>query len=65
MILPTVLVDGVMVATWTRRRTARGMRITIAPFAPLPEEVEAGINAEVADIARFLGEDVAWEVESE
>ena len=64
MILPTVLVDGVMVATWTRRRTARGMRITIAPFAPLSGEVEAGISAEVGDIARFLGEAVAWEVDA-
>ena len=64
MILPTVLVDGVMVATWGRRRTGRGMRITVAPFWGLSGEMEAGIEAEVGDIGRFLGEGVGWEVEA-
>ena len=62
VILPTVLVDGVMVATWGRRRTAGGMRVTVEPLAGLSDGVRAGIDEEVGEIGRFLGEEVSWAV---
>ena len=50
-VTPSVVVDGRAVATW--RLTAG--RVTVEPFEPLEDDVLAGIEAEVADIARFLG----------
>ena len=64
VISPTVLVDGVMVATWGRRRTAGGMRVTVEPLAGLSDGVRAGIDEEVGEIGRFLGEEVSWRVEA-
>ena len=64
MIPPIVLSDGVLVAVATRRRTARGMRFTLNPVARLTKQIRAGIDAEVAEIGRFLGEDADWELES-
>ena len=64
VISPTVLVDGVMVATWGRRRTAGGMRVTVEPLAGLSDGVRAGIDEEMGEIGRFLGEEVSWRVEA-
>jgi hypothetical protein len=55
MIAPTVVVDGRVVATWRSRRAAAGLTATVQPFARLDEEVRAGVEAEVADVGRFLG----------
>lgn len=64
MIPPIVLADGVLVAVATRRRTARGMRFTLNPVARLTSQIRASLDAELADIARFLNEPAAWAVES-
>ncbi|MDP9850011.1 winged helix DNA-binding domain-containing protein [Streptosporangium lutulentum] len=48
-IRPTVLAEGRAVATWTRRRSA----VEVTPFEPLPPEIQAGVAAETADVARF------------
>lgn len=40
-----------------RRGTAR---ITVEPFAALPEASQAGLAAEAADIGRFLGAEVTF-----
>jgi hypothetical protein len=45
-----LLVRGVTAGTW---RLARG-RVVLEPFAPLPPEVADAVEAEVADVARFL-----------
>ena len=63
MIPPIVLADGVLVAVATRRRAGRVMRFTLNPVARLTRQIRAGIDAEVADIGRFLGENAAWDVE--
>lgn len=62
MIPPIVLADGVLVAVAARRRSGRVMRFTLNPVARLTKQIRAGIDAEVADIGRFLGENAAWDV---
>jgi hypothetical protein len=52
-IRPTVTVDGLACATWSKRNGGRS--VAVAPFGDLPGDVLAGIAAEEADIARFLG----------
>ena len=64
MIPPIVLADGVLVAVAARRRTASGMRFTLNPVAHLTSQIRASLDAELADIARFLNEPAAWAVES-
>jgi Winged helix DNA-binding domain len=45
----TATVDGIAVGTWSMR----GGRIEIDPFAPLPPEHAAALEAEAADVERF------------
>ena len=52
MIRPTVLVDGAVVGTWALDR-ARG-RVTVSPFTPLSTRARRAVDAEIADIGRFL-----------
>jgi hypothetical protein len=47
---PTVTVDGLARATWSRRAGA----LALAPFDELPAGVRAAVEAEEADITRFL-----------
>ena len=63
MIPPIVLADGVLVAVAARRRTASGMRFMLNSVARLTNQIRNGLDAELADIARFLGEPAAWSVE--
>ena len=56
MIRPTILVDGAVVGTWALDR-AKG-RVTISPFAPLSARVRRGVDAELAQLSRFLGRDL-------
>jgi hypothetical protein len=55
-VMPTVVVDGHAVAIW---RTT-GQRVSVTPFATLSAAAAGGIDAEVADIARFLDRPVRW-----
>ncbi len=48
---PFALAGGRAVATW---RLAGG-RVTLAPFSPLPGPVAAALEADAADVLRFLG----------
>jgi Winged helix DNA-binding domain len=45
----TATVDGIAVGTWS----LRGGRVDIDPFAPLPQEHAAALEAEGADVERF------------
>ena len=54
-IKPTLVVDGRAVATWSSSRRTRRLEVTVEPFAGLPHRVHAGLQAEVADLGRFLG----------
>lgn len=56
MIRPVVLHDGRAVGTWALQR-AKG-RLTVTPFHRLPRAELRGVEAEVADIARFVDRDL-------
>lgn len=56
-VMPTVVVDGRAVATW---RTTR-QRVAVTPFGTLSAATAEGVDAEVADIARFLDRPVRWD----
>lgn len=55
IVRPAITVDGRLVATWTSRRAGERLAVTIEPFEPLDQEIEAAIEAEVADLGRFEG----------
>jgi hypothetical protein len=48
---PIALVRGKAAATWTLPRG----RVVLAPFAPLPVAVQRALDADAADVERFLG----------
>lgn len=52
MIRPVVLVDGGVVGTWAVDRARAAVRV--APFGELPAVARRRIDAEVADVRRFL-----------
>jgi len=64
IIHPVLLVDGQVLGVWKTRRRNRGGRplleIIVEPFGRLPEAALPGLEAEVADLGRFLGEDTLW-----
>jgi hypothetical protein len=51
MVKPVVLADGEAIGTWRRRRE----RVELDRFRPLTDAESAAVEAEVADIDRFLG----------
>ncbi len=52
---PALLIDGQVVGTWKSQRLKNHLNVRIEPFGSLVPEVPAGLEAEVADIGRFLG----------
>ncbi len=50
-----VLVDGRVVGMWKSRRQKSHLDVLVEPFYQLAPEVYAGLEAEAADLARFLG----------
>ena len=61
-VMPTVVADGQAVGTWEAVRRRGTMNITVRPFAALADDVRSGIDAEAADIGRFLGVQAAWAI---
>jgi hypothetical protein len=59
---PAVVVNGRALAAWSLRKTGGRGQIQIEPFETLTRAVRAGIEAEVADIGRFLGIKLALEI---
>jgi hypothetical protein len=59
---PTVLVDGRIVGTWKSKREKNHFVVMVEPFEGLAPELDEGIEAEVEDMARFLGVEVRLEV---
>ena len=51
---PTVTVDGLAVATWTRHVTGATADVHVEPFAPLPTAVRTALTDESAAVSRFL-----------
>ena len=48
---PFALADGRAVATWS----LSAGQVTVQPFAPLAAELTAALEADAADVKRFLG----------
>jgi hypothetical protein len=60
MIRPVVLLDGAVVGSWALDR-AKG-RVTVTPFGRFTRPTMHGVEAEVADVSRFLDRDLTIEV---
>jgi hypothetical protein len=60
---PVVVVYGRMVGTWRFPRETGSLTVSVAPFADLGSEPRAGVEAEAARVAGFLGGELAlvWE----
>lgn len=63
MIAATVLADGRLVGTWASQRRGQRLEISVVPFENLDERLRPGVEAEVADLGRFLGVSVSWQVQ--
>ena len=55
IIRATLLVDGRVRGTWKTQKARSGLEVLLDPFTPLSNAVLAAVDAEVADIGRFLG----------
>jgi hypothetical protein len=53
-IKPALTVNGSVVAVWATERRRRRLDVVVEPFGELPGEVRASLEAEVADLGRFL-----------
>jgi Winged helix DNA-binding domain len=59
---PAVVVSGRAVATWSLRKSGGRGELRAEPSGPISRAVRAGIEAEVADIGRFLDLNVTFEI---
>lgn len=59
---PTVLVDGRAVGTWKSVRKKDGLEVLVEPFEALAPQVHPGLEAELLDLARFLGVQARLEI---
>jgi len=57
VIHPVLLVDGRARGTWKSQHRKGRLEVVIEPFVPLPNQLRPLIEAEVADLGRFLGEE--------
>ncbi|WP_338727427.1 winged helix DNA-binding domain-containing protein [Haladaptatus sp. DJG-WS-42] len=63
VIRPTVIHDGRAIATWKLDRSKRETVVVVVPFDEFPTHCHAALDAEVADIGRFLDMDVGYRIE--
>ena len=63
IIRPALLLDGVTRGRWQLKRSRRALTISITPFETLPPARLPELEAEVADIGRFLGQAAALQLE--
>ena len=59
---PAVVVNGRAVAAWSLRKSGDRGLLQVEPFESITRAVRAGIEAEVADIRRFLDLPLALEI---
>ncbi|MFE7171291.1 winged helix DNA-binding domain-containing protein [Streptomyces sp. NPDC057616] len=52
IIRPTVVADGLAIATWTRGSGASSVQVE--PFEPVPPRIQSGLDLEKEAVARFL-----------
>jgi len=55
MLRPAVLVDGYVIGTWKSQQKKQHLDVIVEPFNPLEPKAYPGLEAEVLDMARFLG----------
>jgi Winged helix DNA-binding domain len=61
---PVVLSDGRAVGLWAlERRSARGRRLEVEPFSPVPPAIRRGVASEAERLAAFLGAPVEVDLE--
>ncbi|MYC01788.1 MAG: winged helix DNA-binding domain-containing protein [Chloroflexi bacterium] len=65
MLRPCVLIDGRLVATWDRRRRARGLTVRVLCFEELTDDAQAQFEAEFSEMGRFLDTEINWSLELE
>jgi hypothetical protein len=53
IIRPAIVVDGVVVGTWSSKRSGSRLEVSVEPFDELSPETAQALDAEVADIGRF------------
>ena len=55
---PAVVIDGRVAGTWRSRRAGARLELAVEPFGRLPAGARPGLEAEAADLGRFLGAEV-------
>ncbi len=60
MIRSCVLIDGQLAGTWDRKRRARGLAVRVTAFEQLSDDAQSQLDAEFAEIGRFLGTEINW-----
>jgi len=60
---PAVVVDGRVVGTWRQQRRGERLTVAVAPFGRLDPAVRSGLEAEAADLGRFLHAEATLAVE--
>lgn len=60
MIRSCVLIDGRLVGTWDRKRRAQGLSVSITAFEELSDDARSQLDAEFAEIGRFLDTAINW-----
>lgn len=64
LIKPTLILDGRAVGIWWVERRKSVSTIVIEPFEALPDDKLSGLESEVRDIGRFLGDEFGLRVEN-
>jgi hypothetical protein len=54
LLYPTLLVNGHAAGVWSAKRRGKRLEVVMEPFAGLTAEIRHGLEAEVADLSRFL-----------
>jgi len=54
LLYPTLLVNGRAQGVWSTKRRGKSLEVVVEPFAGLTAEIRHGLEAEVADLSRFL-----------
>jgi hypothetical protein len=62
---PALLVDGRAAGAWRIKRRRKHIDVSLEPFEALSSQVQPGLEAEVADLAHFLGAEASLNVEAQ
>jgi hypothetical protein len=63
LLYPTLLVNGHAEGVWSVKRRGKRLEIIVEPFAGLSAAIRRGLEAEVADLSRFLETETTLSVE--